>query len=434
MSSLVAIPDADFFVRAQQSGDFHDLLASPGLRLRVIVPRPVYWELDELRFKADLGFTVREVRRRLEQLLREQQSHQALVTYETDLEIRTSHDQSIDEQLVSYLIQRARRNPLERIVLLANNDGVRNFALLSPAVQQLRNVHVSSMDDWPQAAEWLVTQSEEGTVQGWMLQVVPNAIEDVAGEHLQGIRVHVSCEIVDYSHGGVTMMIWFQDAERGAWLEDRNGKYQTGGFVTLSDEIFVYSDRDHYENTFFMPYDELHLAPGTYDLAIAANLIDPRSGRQVDESAWRELTHTERLPSMVLHGIALRGAQWVSESGDTQQGLEIICNFTVDSWRGRQGLAKALFRDQATGEYLTDENEAYGCDEGRVCVSDIFIAPFEHTRFRHYSLFIPYKELHSDRLKDLSALACQVTLWGVGYPQKLSESSWLEFSRETGPG
>ena len=434
MPSLVAIPDADFFVRAQQHSDFHDLLASPGLRLRVIVPRPVYWELDELRFKADLGFTVREVRRRLEQLLKEQQSQKALVTYETDLEIRTSHEQSIDEQLVSYLVQRARRNPWERIVLLASNDEVRNFALLSPAVQQLHNVHVSSADEWPQAAEWLIAQSEASSVQGWTLQVVPNAVEDVAGEHLQGLRVHVSCEIVDYSHGGATMMIWFQDAERGVWLEDRNGKYQSGGFVTFSDEIFVYSDREHYENTFFMPYDELHLAPGTYDLAIAANLIDPRSGRQVDESAWCELAHVERLPSVVLHGVVLRGAQWVSQSGEMLQGLEIICNFTVDSWRGRRGFARALFRDLTTGDFLADENGAYTCDEGRVCVSDTFIAPFEHTRFRHYSLFIPYKELHADKLKDRSALACQVTLWGVGYPHKLSESSWLEFSREMGPG
>ena len=69
-----------------------------------------------------------------------------------------------------------------------------------------------------------------------------------------------------------------------------------------------------------------------------------------------------------------------------------------------------------------------------MCVSVTFIAPFEHTRFRHYSLFIPYKELHADKLKDPSALACQVTLWGVGYPHKLSESSWLELGREMGPG
>ena len=111
MPGLVAVPDAKFFVKAQQNADFHAVLAAPGLRLRVIIPRPVFWELDNLRFAPELAYTVREVRRRLEQLLRSQQERGALVTYETDLDTRLIGEGKADEQLVAYLVQRARRYP-----------------------------------------------------------------------------------------------------------------------------------------------------------------------------------------------------------------------------------------------------------------------------------------------------------------------------------
>jgi hypothetical protein len=426
MPGLVAIPDAHFFVKAQQTSDFHHILTEPGLRLRVMIPRPVFWELDELRFQQDMASTVREVRRRLEQLLRTQQERGALVTYETDLEAHLPRDQKADEQLVSYLVQRARRNPHDRYVLLSDDVGVRNFALLSPEFQQLRNVHVSSVEEWVHAADWLLAQAEPGNASGWAIRLTPNVMEDSDGERLQGLRVSVACDIVDYAFGEVVIKVWFQDAATGVWLEDRNGRYQTSGYVTLSDRVAIYSDRERYENTFFLPYDELHLAPGSHQIALAANLLNPRTGRQVGESAWVELDHLERQPVAKLHDVSVQPARVRKDEDVRGEGLEVIANFTVDSWRGRQGELRVYFRDQETGAQLLDKNGLYMCDGNLVCATERWAPHQEHARFRRFSVFIPYDELHlPDRQP--RKLACVVTLWTTGFRRELAESEWIEF-------
>jgi hypothetical protein len=288
LPGLVAIPDASFFIKAQQTGDFHEFLSQPGLRLKVVIPRPVFWELDELRFRQDQAYTVREVRRRLEQLLRTQQGRGALVTYETDLEARLMREQKVDEQIVSYLVQRARRFPRDRFVLLSNQIATRNFALLSPDFQQLHNVHVSSLEEWPSAADWLLAQAEPGTVTGWAIRLTQDVLEDIGLDRLQGMRVSLACDVSDYAFGEAAVKVWFQDANTQVWLEDRNGEYATGGYVTLSDRITILSDRQRYEKTFFLPYDELHLNPGSHQISLAANILNPLTGRQVGESGWAE--------------------------------------------------------------------------------------------------------------------------------------------------
>lgn len=424
MPGLVAIPDAHFFVKAQQTSDFHHILSAPGLRLRVLIPRPVFWELDELRFKQDMAFTVREVRRRLEQQLRTQQEGGALVTYETDLETRLPRDQKADEQIVTYLVQRARRFPRDRFVLLSDDVGVRNFALLSPDFQQLHNVHVSSVEEWAHAADWLVAQAEPGDVTGWAVRVAPNVMQDVDGERLQGLNISIACDILDFAFSDAIIKVWFQDPTTEVWLQDRNGKYQTGGYVSLSDRVAVRSDRERYEKTFFLPYDELHLGTGSHLVALAANLLNPYTGRQVGESAWVEFDHVERLPAVTLHGVTIQPAAITRAEDTHQQGLEIVGNFTIDSWRGRQGELRAYFRDQETGAQLMDRNGLYTCDGNLVCAAETWVPSREHAHFRRLSAFIPYDELH---LPDRSAhrLECVVTLWTTGFRRELAESEWI---------
>jgi hypothetical protein len=422
---LVAIPDASFFIKAQQAGDFHEHLAQAGLRLKVVIPRPVFWELDELRFKQDQSFTVREVRRRLEQLLRTQQERGALVTYETDLEARLIREQKVDEQLVSYLAQRAKRSPRDRFVLISDNITTRNLALLSPDLQQLHNVHVSSLEAWPHAAEWLLEQADPGFVSGWAIRLAQDVMEDVGVERYQGMRVSVACDITDYAFGEASIKIWFQDAATQVWLEDRNGEFQTGGYVTLSDRISVTADRERYEHTFFLPYDELHLNPGSHQISLAANVLNPLTGRQVGESGWAEFGYRERRPEVKLHEATVQTVHPDERKDLRGAGLEISASFTVDSWRGRAGEMRVYFRDQATGEQLMDVNGRFACDGGYVCASQRFVPQREHARFRRCSVFIPRDELHlPDRKR--RRVEFVVTLWAAGHRRELAESEWLE--------
>lgn len=427
MPGLVAIPDASFFVKAQQTGDFHETLSGPGLRLRVVIPRAVFWELDDLRFQQDMAFTVREVRRRLEQLLRTQQEQGVLVSYETDLDMRLQRDQRTDEQLIAYAIQRARRFPRDRYVLLSDDVAVRNFALLSPDLQQLRNVYVSSLEEWADAADWLGDQAEPGDVSGWAVQTAKNVIQEVEGELLQGLTIGVACDITDFAFGEATVRIWFQDAATEIWLEDRNGEYQTGGYVTLTDRVAVHTDRERYEHSFFMPYDELHLEPGSHQIALAVNVINPRTGRQVGEAAWAEFYHRERQPVVKLHNVEIQPASVRTEAHPAGEGLEVGTAFTIDSWRGRQAEIRVYFRDAATGEPLKDKNGQYVCDAGTVCACETFVPHREHSRYRRMSVFIPGNELH---LPDRGPrqLECTVTFWAIGFQRELLESDWIAFT------
>jgi hypothetical protein len=427
MPGLVAVPDAKFFVKAQQNADFHALLAAPGLRLRVIIPRPVFWELDNLRFAPELAYTVREVRRRLEQLLRSQQERGALVTYETDLDTRLVGEGKADEQLVAYLVQRARRYPRERYVLISDEVGVRNFALLSPEFQQLHNVHVSSMEEWRNAAEWLAANAEPGDVSGWAVRVTPDVIEEVDGERYQGLRIGVACDISNYPLGEALVRLWFQDAATEVWLEDRNGQYQPGGYVTLSDRVAVTSERERVEKSYFMPYDELHLPPGQHQLAVAVNLLNPRVGRQIGESGWAEFNYRERDPVATFQHAQAQVQRATVAAGETPvPGVAILTSFTLDGARGRQADVRVYFRDESTGSQLMDRNGRYACDSGLVCTSTPCVPQQEHARFRQFPIFIPLDELHLTG-DGPHRLACVVTLWAAGQGRELAESDWVAF-------
>ena len=92
-------------------------------------------------------------------------------------------------------------------------------------------------------------QRQPGDVSGWAVRVTPDAGRGGSGwrtlpglAHRRGLP-----DISNYPLGEALVRLWFQDATTEVWLEDRNGQYQTGGYVTLSDRVAVTSERERVE-------------------------------------------------------------------------------------------------------------------------------------------------------------------------------------------
>jgi hypothetical protein len=104
---------------------------------------------------------------------------------------------------------------------------------------------------------------------------------DVFDNGIKGMKIHVKFTAYEMKDMDAYVAIYFQtDDENSTWLMDKNNKYNsTDGYVAVYRSIkplydpAVYNDLD-----VFMPYSELDLDPGEYDLAMDVKLIYKAGG------------------------------------------------------------------------------------------------------------------------------------------------------------
>ena len=111
------------------------------------------------------------------------------------------------------------------------------------------------------------------------------AIKSVRVEHNQwqglnmGMRIHVELTIGNRRGSVCNLAAYFTDAN-GLVLKDFNGFYATSDSqVSVQQSLVPAFDETYYSDVvLFLPYDELHMRPGNYDLQFHLEVQDPYNG------------------------------------------------------------------------------------------------------------------------------------------------------------
>jgi hypothetical protein len=128
----------------------------------------------------------------------------------------------------------------------------------------------------------------------------PNAeIDEVWLDHntwqgdVKGMVIHTSFSIYALEDTPCRAVAYFY-FKNGEPLKDFNGKYKTeGGNVSVGKDFTPGYNKTRYDDlAFFMPYEELHMAPGEHSLKLRVTIWWTGVPKEVGQSDWVYFTYT----------------------------------------------------------------------------------------------------------------------------------------------
>jgi len=225
---------------------------------------------------------------------------------------------------------------------------------------------------------------------------------DVYDNGIKGMKIHVKFTTYEMINIDAYLAIYFQtDDENATWLMDKNSKYNsTDGYVAVYRSIkpqydpAIYSDLD-----VFMPYSELDLDPGEYDLAMDVKLIY-KAGGTISKLTTYYFEYTKPGSTTTATGgapgskiTATFKDMWIDfdiyENG--KKGMRIHTKFSVENMKGADGYL-ALYFEKENGERLKSSNTNYRSTTGQLAVYVLITPSYDKTDYNDLTAFIPYSE------------------------------------------
>lgn len=223
---------------------------------------------------------------------------------------------------------------------------------------------------------------------------------DVYENGVKGMKIHVKFTAYDMMNVDSYLAIYFQyDDELEGWLMDKNDKFNsTDGYVAVYRSMkpqynpAVFNDLD-----VFMPYDELDLDPGMYDLAMDVKLIY-KAGGAISELTTYYFEYTKPGSTTVAGGTpdankitATFKDLWVDFDvyENDQKGMRIHAKFSVSNMKNVEGYL-AFYFEKKDGERLTSTTTGYKSTSGQLAVYKLMTPAYDATDYNDLNTFIPY--------------------------------------------
>lgn len=228
---------------------------------------------------------------------------------------------------------------------------------------------------------------------------------DVTENGKRGMRIHTAFKV--YGMKGVSsyLQIKFQRRD-GSALMDNNGAFDhedgsVAAFGTLKPgyDPAVYEDFD-----IFMPYDELDLSAGTYQLQMDVDVIY-ENGDLVQHLTTYDFEYTKPASTPVKTTGGARGEFqriWVdydvTEGG--KRGMRIHTAFKVFGMKGVGSYLQIKFQ-RRDGSSIMDKNGEFVHEDGSVAVFVKLRPGYDPAQFDDEAIFMPYSELDLNSGKHL---------------------------------
>jgi hypothetical protein len=214
---------------------------------------------------------------------------------------------------------------------------------------------------------------------------------DVTQGGVKGMRIHTKFTVYEMKNVPSYLAIYFETSD-GKRLRDNNKSYDSSsGEVALYKELEIdYNPGVYSDLAVFMPYDELDLEPGEYNLRMDIDLIY-KEGGLIQHLTFEKFDFTKPGEEV---GKATVEKVWVdydiTENG--KRGMRIHVNFTV---RGLKGVDSylAIYFEHKNGGKLTNTNAAYSSKDGQLAVFKSLKPGYEPTVYEDAQLFLPYDEI-----------------------------------------
>jgi hypothetical protein len=197
------------------------------------------------------------------------------------------------------------------------------------------------------------------------------------------------------------LAVYFKDKE-GQPLKDRNKKYysESGDVAVFKYLKPGYDEAVYNDLSIFMPYDELDLDPGEYNLKMAVDLIY-KSGGLIQHLTAYDFTYsnpnkkTEPTPSNAGAISAAYKNMWVDydieENG--RWGMRIHLKFEVYNMKDTDGYV-AIYFTKKDGSKLYTNNTSYSSKDGQVALYKSIRPEYTKAVYNDLVLFMPYQEFN----------------------------------------
>ncbi len=225
---------------------------------------------------------------------------------------------------------------------------------------------------------------------------------DITEAGQKGMRIHVKFTAYGMKNLDSYLAIYFLD-EDGVALKDNNGKLSSS-----LDTVAVYKDlkpgydpAEYADYTVFMPYSELDLPDGNWDLKMDVKLIYKAGGAIQDLTVkafnYKQGDTSPRDSSSVSAKVNRIWVEYNMTEGG-KRGMRIHINFEVTGLKGIDSKLTARVMKE-NGTFLTNSNNAYSNDEGQLAVSFDMKPGFPTAVYKDADMFLPYSEINVSRGK-----------------------------------
>jgi hypothetical protein len=146
-----------------------------------------------------------------------------------------------------------------------------------------------------------------------------------------------------------------------------------------------------------MPYDELDLDPGEYDLSMDVKLIY-KAGGMISKLTTYNFEYSKPGSTTAAGGTpdatkitATFKDLWVDYdvTEDNQKGMRIHTKFSVSNMKGTEGYL-AYYFEKKDGERLTSTTTGFKSTSGQLAVYKLMNPAYENTDYNDLAVFIPY--------------------------------------------
>jgi uncharacterized protein YifE (UPF0438 family) len=246
---------------------------------------------------------------------------------------------------------------------------------------------------------------------------------DVTENGVRGMRIHTKFSVYRMKGVAAALAVYFEtgDAKR---LRDKNKRfYTTGGDVTIQRELKIDYDPGVYSDlAVFMPYDELDLDEGEYDLKMDVDLIY-LNGTLIQHLAFHDFnfkqpararleapmpTQQAPMPMSIEDSGSNNGNSsapnasmekvWidydVTENG--RKGMRIHVKFRVQNLKNVESDLRIRVARQ-NDALLKGVSAAYSNTDGELTVTRKLKPGFDATVYEDETVFLPYQEINLGR-------------------------------------
>lgn len=225
---------------------------------------------------------------------------------------------------------------------------------------------------------------------------------DTVSDGVKGMTIHARFKTFELQ--GVTswLKVRFQNSDESYLLDKNNRYYDTTDKekvavfkkITPGYEVTNYDDLN-----VFMPYSELDLPSGSYDLKMDIDLVYDKGGDLIGHLTFYPFQYSNGTTAPKSAAATFK-KMWVdydvTEGGKI--GMRIHVSFGVTGMKGVDGYL-AIYFQKKDGTKLSTNNTAYRSKDGQTAVYWDFKPGYDPAVYDDIDVFIPYGEFNLGRGK-----------------------------------
>ena len=221
---------------------------------------------------------------------------------------------------------------------------------------------------------------------------------NIKEDDVLGMKIHLKFTAYEMKDLDAYVAVYFSyNDEMAGVLKDKNNKFvSTAGDVALYKSIKPGYDPAIYDDlVLFMPYRELDLEPGIYDLTMDVKLIY-KEGGAIDRLTFYDFEYTK--PGSPADAESVYKADVVFEDmwvdydvmEKNKKGMLIHLKFSAKNMKGIDAQA-AIYFQKKNGEKI-EGGEGYRSKSGQLAIYKDIKPAYDDAVYKDLQLFIPYSE------------------------------------------